>query len=154
MVNDEALRSGSPGDNVKPGAIPTDDDLYWVGAMRKIVVGSLRDGHHAALAVLVCALAGWVLVAAALVFRGLPETAIGVVVWLLPLFWWTGAIAWALRVFSLRRYRYFANSPDSSQNAVARITRRKSDQLFWAIACWVAGVIALACALLSERLGP
>jgi hypothetical protein len=153
MVDDEVLRTGAV-NGVKPGLIPAEDDLYWMGAMREVFVGSMQAGQRAALAVLACALVGWTVVVAALAFRGAPSTVVGVVVWLLPLFWWTGSITWALRVYSLRRYRYFANSPDSSRNAIVRIARRQADQLFWAIACWVAGVIALACALLREAVGP
>jgi hypothetical protein len=154
MVTDETLRTGGAVNGVRPGSIPTEDDLYWVGAMREVFVDSMRAGQYAALAVLACALAGWVLVAAAMIFRGAPSTMVGLIVWLLPPFWWSGSIAWALRVFSLRRYRYFANSPDSARKAIVRIARRKADQLFWAIACWVAGVVAFVCALLHDVLSP
>lgn len=154
MVTGEQLHIGSGPNGLKPGFAPTDDDLYWVGAMREVFTGSMRTGQQAALAVLVCALAGWLLVAAAIVFSDFPTDTIGAIVWLLPIVWWTGAIIWALRVFSLRRYRYFSNSPDSAQKAIVRIARRQADQLFWAIACWAAGVLAFICALLREVIGP
>jgi len=154
MVTGEPLHIGSAPNGVKPGFVPTDDDLYWVGAMREVFAGSMRAGQQAALAILLCALAGWLLIAAALTFGYGPSDAIGVIVWLLPVMWWTGSIIWALRVFSLRRYRYFSNSPDSAQKAIVRIARRQADQLFWAIACWAAGVLAFVCVLLSEVTAP
>lgn len=154
MVTGEQLRIGGDPNGLKPGLVPTDDDLYWVGAMREVFAGSMRTGQQAALGVLVCSLACWMLVAAALIFGYGPAHATGVIVWLLPVMWWTGSIVWALRVFSLRRYRYFSNSPDSSQKAIVRIARRQADQLFWAIACWAAGVLAFVCALLSEVAAP
>ena len=154
MVTGEPLRIGGDPNGHKHGFVPTGDDLYWVGAMREVFSGSMRTGQQAALAVLVCALAGWLLIAAAMTFGNRPTNAIGMIVWLLPVLWWTGSITWALRVFSLRRYRYFSNSPDSAQKAIGRIARRQADQLFWAIACWVAGVFAFVCALLRDLIGP
>ena len=154
MVTGDSLRIGGDHNGLKAGHVPTDDDLYWIGAMREVFTGAMRTGQQAALAVLVCALAGWLLVAASLTYGHKPSTVVGMIVWLLPLVWWTGSIVWALRVFSLRRYRYFSNSPDSARKAIVRIGRRQGDQLFWAIACWVAGVIALVCALLRDLIGP
>ena len=154
MVTGESLRIGGDLNGLKPGFVPTDDDLYWIGAMREVFAGAMRTGQQAAMAVLICALGGWLLVAASLTFGDKPVSTIGMIVWLLPIAWWTGSIAWALRVFSLRRYRYFSNSPDSARKAIVRIARRQADQLFWAIACWVAGVMAFVCALLRDLIGP
>jgi hypothetical protein len=154
MVTGDTLRIGGESSGIRPGSVPTDDDLYWIGAMREVFAGSMRTGQQAALAVLGCALAGWMLVAASMVFGKRPATPIGLVVWLLPIVWWTGSITWALRVFSLRRYRYFSNSPDSARKAIVRIAHRQADQLFWAIACWVAGVLAFICAVLRDGIGP
>jgi hypothetical protein len=154
MATGEPLRIGGDLNGVKPGYVPTDDDLYWVGAMREVFTGSMRTGQQAALLVLICSLAGWLLIAASMTFGARPATLVGLIVWLLPVFWWTGSITWALRVFSLRRYRYFSNSPDSSRKAIVRIARRQSDQLFWAIACWIAGVVSFICALLRDLIGP
>ena len=153
MVGGESLKVNGPADGTRPGFVPTDDDLYWIGAMRDVLVGSMRAGQTAALAILGCALAGWVLVVWAIAFHHEVMTPVRLTLWLLPLMWWSGAVLWALRVFSIRRYRYFSNSPDSARKAVVRIARRKSDQLFWAIAFWAAGVLALVCAIVYDAVG-
>jgi len=92
MVTGDSLRIGGDHNGLKAGHVPTDDDLYWIGAMREVFTGAMRTGQQAALAVLVCALAGWLLVVASLTFGNKPSTAIGMIVWLLPLVWWTGSI--------------------------------------------------------------
>ena len=130
----------------RQGQIPGDDDLFWPQAMRRVKLGMLSDAQWAATAILVLDLVGWALVAAALLF-----SAVGEVNWfVLPLVFWTASILWALRVFVVRRYRYFANSPDSTQQAVARIARKKIQHLYWAIALWAAGAMALIVALINE----
>ncbi len=130
----------------RQGQIPGDDDLFWPQAMRRVKLGMLGDAQWAATAVLVLDLIGWTLVAAALLFASA-----GNVSWfVLPLVFWTASMMWALRVFTVRRYRYFANSPDSTQQAVARIARKKIQHLYWAIALWAAGAVALIMALVYE----
>ena len=151
MAADDTLRTGA-GNGIPTGEIPTDEDRYWLGAMRLVVVESMRSAQVAAIGVLIASLVGWVIAAAALVLGYVPKAPLALVMWLLPLGWWTIAMAWALRVFSLRRYRYFANSPDSAHKAVMRISRRKADQLFWGIACWVAGVVAFSVAITYQLL--
>jgi hypothetical protein len=106
--------------------------------------------------VIITALAGWILVAAALAFDAAPglwKSGTGAVVWMIPLIAWSGAIFWSLRVFSVRRYRYFSNSPDSARQAIVRIARRKNRALHWAVGCWVGGVVMFLCALVYGYLG-
>jgi hypothetical protein len=130
----------------RQGQIPGDDDLFWPQAMRRVKLGMLADALWAATVVVVLDLIGWALVAGALLFAAVGEAA-----WfVLPLVFWTASILWALRVFTVRRYRYFANSPDSTQQAVARIARKKTQHLYWAIALWAAGAAALLLALVFE----
>ena len=133
--------------NVQPGQVPTDDDLYWVGAMRLVFVDSLRTTHVSAIAVFAASLLGWGITACVLAFGNASYDAGSLVVWLLPVLIWSAAIVWSLRVLTMRRYRFFANSPDSSRQAIMRIARRKSHQLFWAVVLWCAGVVAFAAAL-------
>jgi ABC-type spermidine/putrescine transport system permease subunit I len=73
---------------------------------------------------------------------------VGVVIWLMPLFWWSMAAVWGIRVFTVRRYRYFSNSPDSTRKAIERIGRRKAEHLYWAVGFWAAGVLTTLCALI------
>ena len=124
--------------------------------MRTVIVDTMRTGHTAALMVLVTALAGWILVAAALAFDAAPglwQSSVGFLIWMLPLISWSGAIFLALRVFSVRRYRYFSNSPDSARQAIVRIARRKNRALHWAIGFWLAGAVLFLCALIFGYFG-
>ena len=156
MATGELLHTPNTGNHVKPGFVPTDDDLYWIGTMRTVIVDTIRTGHTAALMVIITALAGWILVAAALAFDAAPglwKSGTGAVVWMIPLIAWSGAIFWSLRVFSVRRYRYFSNSPDSARQAIVRIARRKNRALHWAVGFWVGGVVTFLFALIFGYLG-
>ena len=156
MTPADLLHMASTGNHVKPGFVPTDDDLYWIGTMRSVIVDTIRTGHTAALMVVITSLAGWILVAAALAFDAAPglwKSGTGAVVWMIPLIAWSGSIFFALRVFSVRRYSYFSNSPDSARQAIVRIARRKNRALHWAIGCWVAGVVTFLIAILYGFLG-
>ena len=156
MTPSDLLHTVGTSNHVKPGFVPTDDDLYWIGTMRTVIVDTMRTGHTAALMVVITALTGWILVAAALAFDAAPglwKSGIGAVVWMIPLIAWSGAIFCALRVFSVRRYRYFSNSPDSARQAIVRIARRKNRALHWAIGLWVAGVVTFLFALIYGYLG-
>jgi len=156
MATGDLLHTANTGNHVKPGFVPTDDDLYWIGTMRTVIVDTMRTGHTAALMVIISALAGWILVAAALAFDAAPgiwQSNAGFLLWILPVIAWSGSIVSALRVFSVRRYRYFGNSPDSARQAIVRIARRKNRELHWAVGFWVAGVVTFLCALVFGYLG-
>jgi hypothetical protein len=156
MTTGDLLTKASTGNHAKPGFVPTDDDLYWISTMRAVVVDTMRAGHTAALMVVIAALVGWVLVAGALAFDAAPglwNSSTGVIIWILPLAAWTSAMFFALRVFSIRRYRYFSNSPDSARQAIVRIARRKNRALHWALAFWLGGVVLFLLALLFGNFG-
>jgi hypothetical protein len=151
------INSIGSGENLetRQGAIPTEDDLFWPAAMRDIQIGLVRSSQTAAVGVLIAALIGWATVVVGLVAGMVAHTepvAVCLTMWLLPLAFWSLAVIWTLRVFSVRRYRYFANSPDSTQKAVERIGRKKMEHLYWAVGFWVAGVLSLICALIYEVL--
>lgn len=124
------------------GQIPTEDDLFWPQAMRQIQLGMMQSAERAATGVVALSLFSWLLVSAALIFGALAGD-----MWLLSLLFWTFSAVVALRVFIVRRYRYFANSPDSTQQAVMRIARKKIQHLCWSIGLWVFGVLFLVLAL-------
>ncbi|MBD3298149.1 MAG: hypothetical protein GF341_05795 [candidate division Zixibacteria bacterium] len=145
MTNDEPLHIKGKTD-VQIGQVPTDDDLYWVGAMRTVFVDSMRSTHTSAIAILCASLLGWGLVAAMLLFGGHRAANYGLLVWIVPLFIWSVSIVWSLRVLSTRRYRYFSNSPDSAHQAIVRIARRKFRHLYTAVVVWAAGVVAFVLA--------
>lgn len=132
----------------RQGEIPTDEDLFWPQAMRQVQLGMLASAHTAAGGLLALSLVAWALVVAALLYGAVGEE---LVLWLVPLGLWSLSAIGALRVFIVRRYRYFANSPDSTRQAVARIARKKIQQLYAAIALWAFGVLFLLLALLLER---
>jgi len=134
------------------GQTPTDDDLFWPQAMRHVQLGMMQSAHWAATGLLVLNLVAWSLVAAALLFGAVGDDTVGVdvVFWLVPMLLWTLSAIGALRVFTVRRYRYFANSPDSTQQAVTRIARRKIQHLYWSIGLWAFGVLLLIVALFLE----
>ena len=138
----------------RDGSIPTDDDLFWLAAMRQVQTQAIAAAHWAAAGVLAASLAGWILVAAALIYGATAWAARAttgeVVLWIVPLVLWTLAALWALRVFSFRRYRYFSNSPDSAQQAITRIARKKTRYLHWAIGFWTTGALALIVVLILE----
>ncbi|HEX9750944.1 MAG TPA: hypothetical protein VGB22_06655 [candidate division Zixibacteria bacterium] len=143
--------------HTKPASVPTQDDLYWLEAMRQIRTGVMRSAEVAALGVLAWSVLGWLAVVLGLIFGPLAlsgATAARVIMWLSPMIWWALSGLWALRVLLVRRYRYFANSPDSSRRAIERITRRKIEDLYWAIGLWAAGVISLLCAICLALLRP
>lgn len=131
----------------RSGQIPSDDDLFWPEAMRRVQLGMLQSAHWAATGVLALSLVSWTLVTAALLFGEIGE---GILLWMLPLVLWTLSAVGALRVFTVRRYRYFANSPDSTQQAVTRIARKKIQQLYWSIGLWAFGVLFLLVAMFLE----
>ncbi len=156
MTTGDLLTKASGGNHAKPGFVPTDDDLYWIGTMRTVVVDTIRTGHTAAMLVIIAALAGWILVATALAFDAAPgiwKSSTVVLIWMIPLVAWSVAIFYALRVFSVRRYRYFSNSPDSARQAIVRIARRKNRALHWAIGFWAGGVMMFLIALLYGFMG-
>ncbi len=140
MPNDLDIRA-------RTGQIPSEDDLFWPEAMRQVQLGMLQSAHWAATGVLVLSFVSWSLVTGALLFGDVGEH---LVFWLIPMIAWTLSAIGALRVFTVRRYRYFANSPDSTQQAVARIARKKIQQLYWSIGLWAFGVLFLILALFLE----
>lgn len=144
--HDEPLHMAGS-NNVQHGQVPTDDDLYWVGAMRQVFVDSLRAMHLSALAVFTAALAGWIIILLALIYADAVNDAPSLLIGVLPLLAWSLSAVWSLRVLSIRRYRYFANSPDSTRQAIMRIARRKKRQLTEAIVFWCIGIVAFMAAL-------
>lgn len=133
--------------NGRAGQIPTDEDLFWPDAMRQVQLGMLQSAHWAATCLLALILVSWAVVCAALLFGEVGEE---FVFWVIPMILWTLAAIGALRVFTVRRYRYFANSPDSTQQAVTRIARKKLQQLYWSTGLWAFGVLFLVLALFLE----
>lgn len=131
------------------GQVPSDDDLYWPAAMRQVQVDIMSAAHKAAHGVLALDVIGWLLVSLALFFgiSGRGTGVLAVAVWLLPLVFWSLSALWALRVFTVRRYRYFANSPDSTREAVMRIARKKTQHLYWSIGLWAVGVASFIVAV-------
>ena len=139
----------------RAGSMPTDDDLFWPEAMREVQAGVMRSSQTAAAWVIAWSLVGWTVVAVGLITGTIgrtPPVAISLTLWLLPPVWWSLAAIWALRVFSVRRYRYFANSPDSAHKAILRIGRKKTRHLYWAGGLWAAGVLSLLGAVVYEVL--
>lgn len=136
----------------RDGSLPTDDDLFWLAAMRQVQMQSITASHWAAAGVLAASLAGWFVVTIGLVYAAIHGTAqaASVKFMIVPLVLWSLSIVLSLRVFSLRRYRYFANSPDSAQQAITRIARKKSRHLHWAIGLWAAGAVVLIVALILD----
>ncbi len=130
----------------RPGFPPTREDVFWVDTMRQVLFDSMTGMQKAAM--LICWLGG----------VGL----LGYLAWLLspwcaihsdgysmrllvlsPVVFWTLAVFHGALVFLVRRYRYFANSPDSSRLAFRRINRRKRRYLYRAFALWFLGVLAV-----------
>jgi hypothetical protein len=145
-AHDEPLHiAGS--NNIPHGQVPTDDDLYWVGAMRQVFVDSLRTMHLSALAMFAASIIGWTIVICALIYADAFDDVPSLVIGLLPLAAWSVSSVWSLRVLSIRRYRYFANSPDSARQAIMRIARRKKRQLTETIIIWCIGIVAFMAAL-------
>ena len=145
--------SGADRNGLRPGTVPTEDELFWPAAMRKVQTGLVTSTQSAAKALLSWALVGWTVVVVALISGVVGRTdsdSIGLVIWLLPLGWWTLTAVWALRVFTIRRYRYFSNSPDSAHKAIERLTRKKTEHMYWATGLWAAGMISLICAIIYE----
>jgi len=133
-------------DDVRPGFPPTREDLFWLEAMRRVLFDSLAGMERAA--AMLTALSGvgllgylgWLLSPwSALRLAGAVNRAIA----LLPAVLWAAAIFFGAMVFLVRRYRFFANSPDSSRLAFRRITRKKGKYLYRALAFWFAGVLAV-----------
>ena len=147
---------GSERNGVRPGIVPSEDDLFWPAAMREVQTGVLRSAQIAAVVIIAWAMVGWAVVLTALIL-GVGALAtlngLGITMWLMPLFWWSLSGVWALRVFTVRRYRYFSNSPDSTRKAIERIGRRKTEHLYWAVGFWAAGVLAVFCALVYTLSG-
>ncbi len=141
MPNDLDIRG------TRHGQSPTEDDLFWPEAMRQVQLGMLQGAHWAAFGVLAISLVSWTLVTGALIFGEAGEE---IVFWIIPIVLWTLSTIGALRVFSARRYRYFANSPDSTRQAVTRIARKKIQHLYWSIGLWAIGVLFMILALLLE----
>jgi len=129
------------------GQTPSEDDLFWPEAMRQVQLGVLQSTHWAAAGVLALSLMSWTLVTGAVIFGEAGEE---IVFWIIPIILWTLSAIGALRVFTARRYRYFANSPDSTRQAVTRIARKKIQQLYLAIGLWAIGVLFMVVALLLE----
>ena len=129
------------------GQMPTEDDLFWPEAMRQVQYGMIQSAHWAAAGVLALSLVSWALVTGAIIFG---EAGEDVIFWIVPIVLFTLSAIGALRVFTARRYRYFANSPDSTRQAVTRIARKKIQQLYWSIGLWSFGVLFLIVALLLE----
>jgi hypothetical protein len=131
--------------DARPGYPPTREDLFWVDAMRRVLFDSMSGMHRAATIVTVLAGAGllgylgWLLSPWAL----RPEYGYGLrLAVLVPLVLWAAAVYCGSMVFLVRRYRFFANSPDSSRLAFRRITRKKSTHLTRAYIFWLAGIVA------------
>lgn len=141
MPNDLDIR------NTRIGHTPTEDDLFWPEAMRQVQLGMLHSAHWAATGVLALSLVSWTLVAGAVIFGEAGEQ---VVFWIIPIILWTLSAIGALRVFTARKYRYFANSPDSTQQAVTRIARKKIQQLYWSMGLWAFGVLFMILAMILE----
>ncbi|MFC1475689.1 hypothetical protein ACFLQW_01650 [Candidatus Zixiibacteriota bacterium] len=138
----------TPQDNndARPGYPPTREDLFWVETMRQLLVDSMSGIHRAATIITTISGVGlltylgwlfspWVTTPA----QGL----IGRIIILAPAILWAVAVFYGMLVFLMRRYRYFANSPDSSRLAFQRINRKKASYLFRAFTLWAIGVLAV-----------
>jgi len=137
-----------PSDNcdVRPGFPPTRGDMFWLEAMRRVVFDSMAGLQHAA--TVLTALSGVGLLGyLAWLLSPWSKTsmngAAGKLLALVPAVMWTMATCFGALVFLVRRYRFFANSPDSSRLAFRRITRKKARYLYRAFAFWLAGVLAV-----------
>lgn len=148
MVENHRINGVPPASGVRPGLIPTEDDLFWVGAMREVLAGATRSSQWAAISVSAASLLGVLTVILVAALRP-AESVAARLIWIVPMIFWAVAFFWSVRVFSVRRYRYFANSPDSAREAVMRIARRKSAQLLRALVFWAAGLIAVIVAILA-----
>jgi hypothetical protein len=137
----------TPPDNgdARPGFPPTREDLFWVDAMRRVLFDSMAGMHRAATIVTIFAGAGlfgylgWLVSPWAAAVRG--GYALRLIA-LVPAILWAVAAYFGLLTFLVRRYRFFANSPDSSRLAFRRIARKKAQHLFRAYVFWFAGVVA------------
>jgi len=145
----DTLRPNGTPDHVRPGLVPTEDDLFWVAAMREVIAGATRSSQWAALAIGAASLFGLTALLLARILSG-PQGILTQILWIMPLLLWSASLVWSARVFGIRRYRYFANSPDSSRQAIVRIARRKADQLYWVTGFWVAGMITAVVALIHD----
>jgi hypothetical protein len=145
----ETLRPNGSPDHVRPGLVPTEDDHFWVAAMRDVIAGATRSSQWAALAIGAASLFGLTALLATRILVG-PPGILTQVLWIVPLLLWSASLVWSARVFGIRRYRFFANSPDSSRQAIIRIARRKADQLYWATGFWAAGMLTAVIALIHD----
>jgi len=140
-----AITAPDNGD-ARPGYPPTREDLFWVDAMRRILFDSMSGMHRAATIIAVLAGAGllgylgWLLSPWMNIVRSSYTHRL---VALLPAILWAVALYYGSSVFLVRRYRFFANSPDSSRLAFRRLVRTKARHLFRAFVFWFAGVAAL-----------
>ena len=130
----------------RPGYPPTREDMFWVDAMRRVLFDSMSGMHNAA--VIITSLSGigllgylgwllspWGAVGESELFRRL--------IVLLPAVLWAVAGFYGSLVFLVRKYRYFANSPDSARLAFRRISRKKAKYLYRAFVFWFAGILAV-----------
>jgi len=133
--------------DTRPGFPPTREDQFWVGAMRQVVVDSMSGIHHAAMIVTLLSGIGllgylvwllWLLTSERTAHSAIKSLCI-----LLPAVLWLASVLFGTMALLIRRYRYFANSPDSSRLAFRRINRRKASYLNRALVCWTAGVLAV-----------
>ncbi len=137
-------------ENIRQGYPPTREDLFWVETMRQIYADSMTQAHQVALIFLILSGVG----------------ILGVLFWLMaggkyddhlfrhwlsvvgPCLLWGVSSVYGLRTFLIRRYRYFANSPDSSRLAFKRIVRRKIRNAIWSFIFWLAGAAVLLMGIL------
>ncbi len=147
--------AASETDNIRQGFPPTREDLFWVETMRQVYTDSMTRAHHVATLMLILAGAGtlgilfWSLISGAVARSRTTWQWIPIIV---PCVLWGVSSVYGLRTFLIRRYRYFANSPDSSRLAFKRIVRRKIRNAVWSFVFWLAGVGALLIAMLAVRL--
>jgi len=138
----------NPTDNndARPGYPPTREDTFWVEAMRRVLFDSMAGMERAATIISLLSgvgllgYLGWLLSPWG---AGRAHGILGRVVVLVPAVLWAGAVFYGVSAFLVRRYRYFANSPDSSRLAFRRINRRKASYLNRAFVFWFAGVVAV-----------
>ena len=138
----------TPMDNndARPGFPPTREDLFWVEAMRQLLIDSMSGIHRAAAIITILAGVGLLAYLGWLLSPWVATRAQGVtgrIVILAPAVLWVVAVFYGMLVFLMRRYRYFANSPDSSRLAFQRINRKKASYLFRAFTFWAVGVLAV-----------
>jgi len=120
-------------EEIEEGIPLSSNDEFWLKQMQEMTASSIKSIEEAGkqLISMITVMQG--IYTAVLAFSGIkkiPESSItAALIYISPIFLWLTSLFFALRVFKTKKYHYYSNSPDSTQNTFQEIAAYKQKNI-------------------------